>query len=383
MNGKMDVPMYKHNLHGHDIDALGEEFKRILSGLTISTGPINKEVQQQFAAYMGADYCILTNNWTSGAIAAMLTLGIGPGDEVIVPSMTFGASANVVELVGANTRIVDIDPYTKLMDIDQCLAAVNEKTKAVMPVHLYGQMVDMKELRQRLPSHIKIIEDAAHAIESIRDGHKPGAFSDFAIFSFYAGKTMTTGEGGAMVTNQKALHDRFKIVYRHGIDLSGYQRHILQHYVPSDPTDLGIKANLPDLLAILLPPQIKVADETRTKRQRLAGIYDLAFDSIDEIEIPVRVANSEHAHWAYAIGVDPARRFDIMEEFHVRGIRTTTHFTALHETIYYKNKYGHRPEDFPVSHQWGQSTMSIPLFPTMTEEEQWYVIKNLIDIVRS
>lgn len=377
---KMEVPLYRHNLHGRDLDALAEEFKRILSGMILTTGEVGAEVESMFAGYLGVKHCALTSSWTAGCIAALMTMEIGHGDEVIVPAMTFAATASAVEAVGAKPVIVDIDASTKLMDFDAVAAAITSNTKAVMPVHLYGQMVDIAALRKVVGPDIRIIEDAAHAIESRLHGHRPGAFSDCAVFSFYQGKTMATGEGGAFVTNDSALMDRYRIVYRHGVDISGYNRHKVKHYVPHDVVHLGIKANMPDLLALLLKPQILDADATRLRRQAVADRYHAAFAGM-QLEFPKVADGCEHAWWVYPIGIGSDNRDAVLTELTARGIRTQNHFTPLHEVSYYKHKYGYKDSNFPISHVWGSSAISLPIFPTLTTQEQDYVITQFKDII--
>ena len=365
-------------MHGHDIEALGEEFKRLLSGMILSTGSVAEEIQDLFAGYMGANHCLLTNNWTNATIASLLTLGIGPGDEVIVPAMTFVASANAVEAVGARPVLIDVDPHTKLMDIDKCLAAVTSKTKAVMPVHLYGQMVDVKALRAALPRGIRIIEDAAHAIESSFDGYKPGAYSDFACFSFYASKNMTTGEGGAMITNDRSLFEEYQTIYRHGIDLCGYRRHIVDKFIPAEAVTKGIKANMPDILAFLLRPQIIAADETRLKREKIALRYSAELKGLEIIGVDPKAVSAWHI---YPVAVKPKDRPNVLAQLYDRGIKTTIHFKSLHMMEWYKERYKHDAEAFPNAYRWGESVFSLPVFPTLTPNEQSYIIDAVNDII--
>jgi UDP-4-amino-4-deoxy-L-arabinose-oxoglutarate aminotransferase len=261
------------------------------------------------------------------------------------------------------------------MDIDQCLAAVNEKTKAVMPVHLYGQMVDMKELRQRLPSHIKIIEDAAHAIESMYNGYRPGTYSNAAVFSFYQSKNMTTGEGGAIVTDDEKLYNKIKLTYRHGVDLCGYQRHIREEFIAPDIVTAGIKTNMPDILAIMLPPQIEKADQNLNRRQEIANRYIKELDSL--VSFPLIDPLAKTAWHIFAIGVDPNKREKALIYLYNNGVRTTIHFKSMHTTSYYNNKYGYHPTDFPNAYHWGESVFSLPIFPGLLEEEQTHVIKQV------
>ena len=371
----MIVPLYRHNLISEDTTALGNQIGSLLSGMIISTGPVNKQVAEQFAEYMRRKHCVLTSNWSSGMMATLIALGIKPGDEVIVPAMTFTATANIVEALGAKAVFVDIDIDTKLMDLEQAARAVTNKTKAVIPVHLYGQMLDVKKLRFLLPDDVAIVEDAAHAIESEFVGDRPGTYSNAAVFSFYQSKNMTTGEGGAIVTDDDDLLAKIKLTYRHGVDLCGYQRHIREEFIAPDVVSLGIKANMPDILACLLPPQIKRAEQNLATRNQIANRY------IDELqgllEFPYINTKAKHAWHIFAVGIDPAKREQLLIDLFNNGIRTTIHFKSMHTTTYYANKYGFKPEDFPIAYQWGESQFSLPVFPGLTNAEQDYVINTL------
>lgn len=374
----MKVPLYRHNLFGHDIDALGEEFKSVLKGMMLSTGSVCAEVQGMFADMMGVKHCLLTNNWTGAAIATLMSLDIGRDDEVIIPAMTFVATANSVEAVGAKTVLVDIDPRTKLINVDKMMAAITPRTKAVMPVHLYGQMVDVRKLRSLLPSHIHIIEDAAHCIEGRRDGYGPAQYSSAALFSFYNSKNMTTGEGGAMITNNDDLLRRFTTIYRHGIDLDGYKRHVSDEFKEPEAVTNGIKANMSDLNALLLKPQIKTASYMNAKRAANAARYvsELANHGL---EFPLIEKGVHHAHHIMAVGIDPSRRSNLLKAMDRCGIRSTVQYKSVHMMNHYSGRYD--PDDYPVSKLWGESVFSLPIFPDLSEEELSYVITTMKELL--
>lgn len=371
----MDVPLYRHNLINEDTQSLGEQFGKMLSDMIISTGPVNKQVSDMFAAYMDRQHCLLTSSWSGGMLATLIALNIKPGDEVIVPAMTFTASANVIEVLGAKPVFVDIDPHTKLMDLSKVANSITDKTKAIMPVHLYGQMVDVKKLKE-IASNIAIVEDAAHAIESAYNSDRPGTHSKAAVFSFYQSKNMTTGEGGAIVTDDEQLYNKIKLTYRHGVDLCGYQRHIREEFIAPDVITAGIKANMPDILAIMLPPQIKRAENNLARRREIAKRYMHELDGLG-IEFPHVDPVAKHAWHIFAVGVDPAKREKALVYLYNHGVKTTVHFKAMHVTSYYNKKYGHYPLAFPNAYHWGESVFSLPVFPGLTEEEQTHVIKQV------
>lgn len=376
----MKVPLYRHNLHGADIEEIGEEFKQVLRSMILTTGPVCLEMQDKLALYLNVKHCLLTNNWTNATMAVLVALDIGPGDEVIIPAMTFSATAQVIESVGATPVLVDIDPLTKLIDIQLAVAAITEKTKAVMPVHLYGQMVDMEALRNAIPPHIRILEDAAQVIDGSYDGKQPGAFSDAAMFSFYASKNITTGEGGAMVTNDDALLAKFTTIYRHGVDLDGFKRHVASKLEAPDTVSRGLKGNMPDTQALLLRPQLANINESHAQRKAHAHRYLEELGDLP-IELPYTMPKAEHAWHIFAIGVAADKRAGILNELDARGIRTTIHFKPIHALKYFDTKYGYCPGQFIHSMDWGNRTLSLPVFSDLREDEQSYVIENLRQVL--
>lgn len=380
-NSQMRVPLYRHNLHGHDLDAIAAEFRKVIGTMSISTGPVCERVQKKFANFQSAKHCLFSNNWTGAMIAALMSAGIKSGDEIIIPAMTFAGTVNAVIAVGARPVLVDIDPRTKLMDLTKVKQALTYRTKAVIPVHLYGQMVDILGLREIVKDrNCQIFEDAAHAIESRKDGYSPGTYSDAAIFSFYASKNITSGEGGAIVTNDDELITKFTTAYRHGIDLDGYKRHLSEQLYEPLMISAGIKANMTDMQALMLDPQIDNILESRAARERHALRYIEELSDLD-IEIPDRISNSRHAWHLFAIGVDANRRSDILNQLDASGIRTTIHYRALNDMPYMQQRYGLEPNNFPIATSWGRRTISLPIFPDLKKEEQDHVIKSLRKII--
>lgn len=376
----MKVPLYRHNLFNEDTNSLAQELATIISSMQLSTGQVNTTVSKMFADFMKRKHCILTSNWTSGMMATLIAFDIKPGDEVIIPAMTFSATANAIEALGAKAILVDIDVDTKLIDFQSVVSAITNKTVAVVPVHLYGQMVDIKKLKFLLPNNIKIIEDAAHAIEATFAGDTPGTYSDAAIFSFYQSKNMTTGEGGAIVTDNDELYNKIRITYRHGIDLCGYQRHIAEQFIPPDGVLLGIKANMPDILAALLPSQLKKAEENLSRREQIAQTYFKELKHLD-IEFPYEPMFIKHARHIFPIGISPKSRNSVLTQLNEKGIKSTIHFKSLHMHSYYNKKYNYKPESYMRSYIWGEKVISLPIFPGLTDAEQEYVIKTVKEIL--
>jgi dTDP-4-amino-4,6-dideoxygalactose transaminase len=367
-----NIEFYRHSLSADDASAIAA----VLQSPFLTSGGVCKRVEGMLREFFGAGHAFLTNSWTNGAVAALLALGIGPGDEVIVPAMTFIASANVVELVGAKAVFVDVDPQTLLMTPETAAGAITARTRAVIAVHLYGQMCDVAGMKQALSANpgVVLIEDAAHAFESSRDGYLPGAHSDMAIFSFYATKNVTCGEGGAIVTNRSDLAGRLHSARLHGMTKGAADRFSGGRYNHWDMCSLGTKANLPDLLAALLPPQIETIRQRLPVRQALANRYREAFAGL-----PIRLAKvlpqCSTAEHLFPIHVDTAVRDDAIVALNDSGVSVTVNYRALPATTYYREKYRLNPESFPVSYAWGEGTISLPLYPRLSREEQDYVIQ--------
>jgi UDP-4-amino-4-deoxy-L-arabinose-oxoglutarate aminotransferase len=367
----MQVPFHRHALGTEHTDLIGD----IIRNGFLTSGKTGKAVEVQIREFFGTRHALLVNSWTNGAVAVLLAADIGPGDEVIVPAMTFIATANVVELVGATPVFVDVDPDTLMIDPAALVNALTPKTRAVMVVHLYGQMYDMAALRNILRERpdIKIFEDAAHCFEGTLNGKRPGTYSDAAIFSFYATKNLTCGEGGAIITNDDALADKIVQTRLHGMSASAIDRYQGGQYHHWDMLRLGTKANLPDMLSAVLPPQISGIEAARQIRHTLATNYRKAFSG--KLRMPEWRAGIEHAHCLFPIHVDPAFRDTAMGLLNNHGIGATINFRSVPGMAFYRDKYGFTPDMFPVSHLWGEGTISLPLFPTMTIEEQDYVIE--------
>ena len=378
MESKKMVPFYRHSL-GCDEDIAA--VSNVLKGTFLTSAGIGRSVEAELCDIFGAKRAKLTNSWTNGAVAALLAMDIGPGDEVIVPAMTFIASSNVVEIVGAKPVFVDVEPGTFLIDLEKVAEALTPKTKAVIPVHLYGQMVDIAALRSVVGDAIRIIEDCAHCFEGRLNGQRPGAYSDAAIFSFYATKNVTCGEGGAVISSDEAFMDLLQQTVLHGMSAGADRRFEGQLYRHWDMERLGTKANLPDILAALLPRQFKEVDAKLAVRCGLVGRYRAAFADHPDIAMVDEVPECSSAHHLFTIGV-PARVRDlVLKKLNQAGVGCTVNYRAVHGLEFYRTKYGFERDDFPVAADWGERTLSLPLFPGLTDDEQGYVIECVLQAV--
>ncbi len=383
----MNVPFYKHNLDANHAESIA----RVLNTPFLTSGAIGKAVEDQLCDFFNVNHALLSNSWTNGALATLLALNIKADDEVIVPAMTFIATANIVQLLGAKVVFADVDPDTLLITPEIIKAAISDKTRAVIPVHLYGQMCDIKGIRDVLCDYenIAIIEDAAHCFEGQRldDYHdseqafyRPGKYSDAAIFSFYATKNITCGEGGAIICNNKQLANKIAKTRLHGMSAGAVDRFKKGAYQHWEMDTLGVKANLPDLLAALLPDQIRQVETTLKQRTRLANNYREAFK-----DTPIRVQSLDNkaisAEHIFPIHVNPGLRDNTINKLNQQGINVAVNYRAVHTMRYYQQQYQHKPEDFPVSQHWGSGTLSLPFYPSMTESEQGYVIDNIKKVI--
>jgi dTDP-4-amino-4,6-dideoxygalactose transaminase len=365
------VPFFRHDLSAQDASAIAS----VLNTPMLTSGAVGRKVEAQISTFFGVPGALLTNSWTNGALTALFALGIGRGDEVIVPAMTFISSANVIEMVGATPIFVDVDSETLLMQPEQMCAAVTPRTKAILPVHLYGQLCDVAALRAAIAHRpeIRIIEDAAHCFEGSRNGHRPAAFGDMAVFSFYATKNVTCGEGGAIAVRDGALLAALTQARLHGMTADAIDRYRNNRYRHWDMVRLGCKGNLPDLLAALLPSQIEKVEAKLLMRRRVADVYRAAFAD-GPVRMPRQLDNAVSAEHAFAIHVPPAVRDDAIEALNATGIGVGVHFRSVPSTTYYRERYGFKAGQFPISDAWGAGTISLPLYPSISDDEQRYVI---------
>jgi UDP-4-amino-4-deoxy-L-arabinose-oxoglutarate aminotransferase len=371
----MKVDFYRHQLGPDAAGAVAD----VLASPFLTTGQVCRQVEAQLGDYFGAPHAGLVNSWTNGALAVLLALDLKPGDEVVAPAMTFIATANVVVLAGATPVFCDVDAETLLMTPETLAPALTAKTRAVIPVHLYGQMCDMPALRETLDAFsakgppIRLIEDCAHCFEGERDGLKPGAVSDCAIFSFYATKNVTCGEGGAVVTRDADLHARFLESRLHGMSAIAVDRFRAGRYNHWDMMRIGVKANLPDLLAALLPGQIATIDARLPERARLADEYRRAFAG-GPLRMPRALQSAKSAEHLFTIGVAGGARDAAIAALNDAGIGVTVNYRAVPTTSYYRARSPAAARACPVAVRWGEETISLPLFPGLTEAEQAHVI---------
>ena len=376
----MKVEFYRHQLGEEELNGV----KEVLGSLFLTTGPKTREFEQSFAAYLGVDGCLGVTSWTMGNFITLKALDIGPGDKVLTTPLTYVATANTILHVGAEPVFADVDPITGNLDPEAARKALtaNKGVKAMIVVHLYGQMADMKALSELAKEFgVFLIEDCAHCVEGVRDGVRPGQLSDAAAFSFYATKNMTCAEGGAIVTQNQSLLERMRPLRLHGVDTYAMDQRKDGIYRHWDMTELGYKCNMNDLSAALLLPQLARIEETRKSRERLCKRYDKLLQGLDSIEIIPEIAGSTHACHLYTIRVDPGKRDRMLTELSLRGVGVGVNFRVVHLMAYYVERFGFEEGIFPMAERIGASSISLPLYPALREEEQEYVVGTIKSIL--
>lgn len=373
----MKIEFFRHNIEETDIKRVEE----VLKSIFLTTGPVTAKFEEKLAKYTGLKEAVGVNSCTGALHLSLLALGIGPGDEVITTPMTFIASATSILHAGARPVFVDVEESTGLMDATKIEQAITPRTKAIMPVHLYGSMVDMRSIRGIADRHdLKVIEDSAHCIEGERDGIRPGQLGDVACFSFYATKNLTCGEGGAVATNDSELAAKLRILRTHGMSRDAATRYT-EKYRHWDMILLGWKYNLDDIHSALLVRQMDRLDEYWRRRQYIWERYDEGFSDIPAVRTPETRGRS--ARHLYTIRVDPDKRDSILHRLQDNGIGVAVNYRAIHTLTYFRNSFGFKPEDFPHADLIGRRTITLPLYPRLRDHEVEYVIDSLRQIVKS
>lgn len=368
-----------------------EEIESVVETLRsgwITTGPKTKQFEQDFADFVGGDACALAvNSGTAGLHLALEAVGVGQGDEVITTTHTFTATAEVIRYLGADPVFVDVDPHTFCIEANEIEKVISPRTKAIIPVHFAGMCCDMDAIlaiaRKR---NLKVVEDAAHALPTIWRGNSVGSLdSDATVFSFYATKTLATGEGGMIVSRNKEIAKRMAVMRLHGISKDAFDRYSSEkpawRYEVVAP---GYKYNLTDVASAIGIEQLKKVRQFHTRRLGLAARYDEALRDLP-ICLPPRPADrTEHAWHLYVIQLPDSlgiSRDEFIEEMASAGIGTSVHFIPLHLHPYWRDKYRLRPERFPHSTAAFNRIVSLPLYTRLTDADQERVIRTIRSIL--
>jgi dTDP-4-amino-4,6-dideoxygalactose transaminase len=347
----------------------------------IGTGPKVARFERMLEAYLGVPHVRCVSSCTAGLILGLRALGVGPGDEVVLPTMTFVASANAVELVGARPVFVDSVDETGLMDLDAAERAIGPATKALMVVHLGGRPLDMQRVNAIRDRHgIVVVEDAAHAIGAGWHGVPIGGHGNLTCYSFYATKNITTAEGGAIATTSRELADEIERQALHGLSVGAWRRysdHGFRHYTVEEA---GYKFNLTDLHAALGIHQLPRLDGWIDRRAQLAERYDRLLRGLPLTPPPAPAPETRHAHHLYSVLLTeaaPVSRDDLLDHLDRQRIGAGVHYLAVHLHPYYRDRYAIDAGDYPVAESISERTLSLPLSPKLQERDQDDVVEAL------
>ena len=378
----------------------------------ITTGPKVRRFEEEFTAFIGAPAALAVSSATDAMLVGLAALGIGPGDQVISTPLTFCSTVHVIEHLGAMPVLVDVEPDTLNIDPEQVERAILEggrwKTedgkrkaeggnpssvlrppssiKAIMPVHLYGHPCDMDALMDIAAQHnLYVLEDAAHALPAMYKERMIGTLGTLTAFSFYATKNLTTAEGG-MLTGDPDIVEQARVWSLHGMSHDAYKRYSAEGSWYYEVILPGFKCNMTDIQAAIGLHQLRKLPQFQARRREIVHRYNEAFSQFEELQIPTQRPEVEHAWHLYVLRlnldmltIDRAR---FIEELKARNIGTSVHFIPIHLHPYYRDKYGYKPDDFPVAYREYQRIISLPLYPRMSDQDVEDVIEAVVDVVK-
>jgi dTDP-4-amino-4,6-dideoxygalactose transaminase len=386
------VEFYRHQLG----DEEAESWRRVLDTLFLTLGPQVAAFEEELGRFLvrgregaTAPHVVGTSSCSMGMLLALRALDVGAGDEIITTPMTFAATTNAILHLGARPKLVEVEPETGLLDPAAVRAAVSPRTVGILPVHLYGQLADMRALRALADQQgLFIVEDSAHGVEMERDGVRPGDLGDAAVFSFYATKNLTSGDGGAVVTKDGRVAERLRRLRNHGVSRAASERHgaLYQHW---DLIELGYKANLTDLDAALLRPQLAHVEDKRARREQLVRRYEsLLRERVLDMQTPGPTAQGvpwlverrgTSSHHLFTFHGWPGERDAMLSKLGAAGIGTAVNYRAIHELTYLVEVLGLPRGSLPVAEEIGDRTISLPMYPTLTQDHQDRVIDAVVE----
>jgi perosamine synthetase len=376
------LPFHTPVIGAEEIAAVVE----VLRSGWLTTGAKAKQFESDFARFTGARCGVAVNSATAALHLALAAAGIGEGDEVIVPAMTFTATAEVVCYLKARPVLVDCERDTLNLDVNRLDAALSARTKAIIPVHFAGQPCAMDPIMDfARAQRLTVIEDAAHALPARYRQRMIGSIGDITCFSFYATKTITTGEGGMATTDNPQWAERMRVLSLHGINHDAWKRYSAEGTWYYEVTSAGYKYNLTDLAASLGIEQLKKCQAFYERRRRISAVYNAAFAALPEIAVPVCRREVQHAWHLYVIQLELQRlkisRREFIEELRSENIGASVHFIPLHLQPFYRDTFGYRAEDFPNASAVYERIISLPIYPNMTDTDVDDVIRAVTRIV--
>lgn len=374
------IDFFVHEISETDIESVVQ----VLKTPFLTTGPRVKLFEEKLATFLGVREAIGLTSCTGALHLALLRYGIGQGDEVITTPMTFVATASAIIEAGAVPVFVDVCPRTGFITPETVEKAITKKTKAIIPVHLYGRMVDMKGFSELARTHnLILIEDAAHALEAERDGIRPGQLGHAACFSFYATKGMTCGEGGALACQKEDDAAWYRSARHHGISKNAASRYT-KRYEHWDMEMMGWKYNMDDIQAALLVNQIDRVQGYRARREVLSALYKKNLNGVDGLEFLEDVKPNEKSACHLITPLLPkwCDRDSVLHKLQEAGIGCAVNYRAVHTMTFFKDSFHYKPEDFPVAYDIGCRTITLPLYPRLTEESVNFVCSTLRHILQ-
>ncbi|MCS6899957.1 MAG: DegT/DnrJ/EryC1/StrS family aminotransferase [Myxococcales bacterium] len=369
------VDFYRHDLGEAELDSLRET----LGTTFLTLGPRVGVFERRLSEALGVPHVVGVSSCTLGLHMVLYAFGVGPGDEVITTPMSFISTPNAALYVGATPVFADVDPATGAIDPEDVVRKITGRTKAILCVHLYGQLCNVRELRTIADRYgLLLIEDAAHGFEAERDGLRPGTLGDAAVFSFYATKTLTSGDGGAVATSNPELDARLRRLRNHGVSKDAASRYggAYQHW---DMMELGFKGALTDIEASLLLPQLDRAEARRARRQAAVEHYEERLRGVEGVTLMRREGKS--AHHLFPVLVPRGRREEILVKLGQAGIGCAINYRAIHTLTYYRERFRLPEEALPNAAEIGSRTISLPLWPGIPPEDVDYVCDRLIEAV--
>ena len=378
----MTVPFHKAAVGEEEAQAVTE----VIRSGWLTMGQKTFEFERQFAAYVGAPHAVAVSTGTAALHLALEAVGIKPGDEVLLPTTTFTATAEVVCHLGARPVLVDIESGSMNIDVADAKRRITARTKAIIPVHFAGVPCEMEEIRQLAAAHqLHVVEDAAHALPSSYRGTPIGAVSDVTAFSFYATKTLTTGEGGMITTTSEQVAERVKIMRLHGIEREAWKRYSGGSWF-YQVLEAGFKSNMTDIQAAIGLVQLGKCDDLSSAREAIAERYTAAFSGNPVLQVPASYADRKTSWHLYVLRLRLEKlsidRDTFIVELKNRGIGTSVHFIPLHLHPFYQKSFGYKMGDLPQADAEYSRSFSLPIFPAMSEAEIDAVIASVSEITR-
>ena len=378
---ELQVPFHRACIGEEEVQAVSE----VIRSGWLTMGPKTLEFELAFARYIGVEHAIAVSSCTAALHLALEAAGVQAGDEVLVPTTTFTATAEVVTYLGAKPVFVEVEQKTLNLDIEDAARRVTPRTRAIIPVHFAGQPCDLAKIQEIADVHgLHVIEDAAHSLPARYRGANIGTLSELTAFSFYATKTLTTGEGGMITTNDAHHAERIRIMRLHGIGRDAWKRYTAAGSWYYEVLAAGFKYNLTDIQSALGLVQLMKCDAMREQRTLIAAQYTAAFRQIAALEPPTVLNDRESSWHLYVLRMNTEYlridRDGLIEELKKRGIGTSVHFIPLHLHPYYASTFGYSRGGFPVAEREYERCLSLPIYPGMSQDDVNRVIEAVSEI---